>query len=77
MKDRTKGPGEILMNQDQLMELANLAIEMHALYRIFDHAACDRNSPEDSSKRAYQDIASLLRPICLRLDHLQTSLTSH
>lgn len=77
MKDRSPEPGDIRMSQDQLMELANLTIELHALYRIFDNAACDRSSPEDGSKRTYKDIASLLRPLCLRMDHLQESLTSH
>jgi hypothetical protein len=68
---------EPCLDQDQSMELTNLTIEMHALYRIFDHAAGDKNGKHEEARRAYQDIASLLRPICLRLDRLMESLSSH
>ena len=62
---------------DQRMELTNIAIEIHALCRIFDHAACDSNTAHEEARRVYRDVTALLRPLCGRLDRLRESIAHH
>jgi len=56
------------------MELTNIAIELHALCRIFDHAACDQSGTHEEARRVYRDVSSLLRPLCSRLDRLRETM---
>ena len=65
------------LTEDERMELTNIAIELHALCRIFDHAACDRSGENEGDTNAYSDVSSLLRPLCKRLDRLRETVGGH
>jgi len=65
------------LSDDQRMELTNIAIEIHALCRIFDHAACDNDSAHEEARRVYRDVTALLRPLCGRLDRLREDIAGH
>ena len=76
-KDRKERHHPTPLSDDQRMELTNIAIEIHALCRIFDHAACDNDSAHEEARRVYRDVTALLRPLCGRLDRLRESIANH
>ncbi len=75
--DHKKRQNATALSDDQRMELTNIAIEIHALCRIFDHAACDNDSAHEEARHVYRDVSALLRPLCGRLDRLREDIAGH
>ena len=69
---------KIGITEDQMSELTNLAIEINALSRIFDRAACCAEGPAHKEVRhAYRDISALLKPLCIRLEKWRHEVAQH